>query len=45
MEETITISREEYELLKKNSDIDTDLLIKLIKSLKDIKNNDVIRVK
>lgn len=45
MEETVTISKEEYEILKKCSDIDSNLLIQLIKSIKDIKNNNVIRVK
>jgi hypothetical protein len=45
MEDTITISREEYELLKKFSEIDVNLLMQLIKSFKEIKNNEVIRVK
>lgn len=45
MEDTVTIPREEYELLKKCSDIDADLLMQLIKSFKNIKNNELRRVK
>ena len=43
MEDMITIPREEYEVLKNCSDI--DLLMQLIKSFKDIKDNEVRRVK
>lgn len=45
MEDNITIPREEYEILKKSSNIDTDLLMQLIRSLKDIKCGRVRRVK
>ena len=45
MEDTVTISKDEYELLRKCSEIDVDLLVQLIKSFKDIKDNKVIRVK
>jgi len=45
MENTVTIPIEEYELLKNNSNIDVDLLVQLIKSLKDIKCNNVRRTK
>ncbi len=36
--DTVTLPREEYELLKKKAEIDEDLLISLIKGLEDIKN-------
>ena len=35
--ETVTIPKEEYEILKKKADLDDDLLIKLIRGLEDIK--------
>ena len=35
--ETVTISREEYELLKKKAEVDESLLISLVKGLEDIK--------
>ena len=36
MEETITISREEYEELRKCRDIDTDLIKEIAEGIKDI---------
>jgi len=45
MEEMIKISREEYEKLKMQANIDLDLLRQLVNSLKDIKEGRVIRVK
>lgn len=41
----IKISREEYEKLKMQANIDLDLLRQLVNSLKDIKEGRVIRVK
>lgn len=35
--ETVTISKEEYELLKSKSQVDEDLLVSLVKGLEDIK--------
>jgi len=35
--ETVTIPKEEYELLKHKAEIDEDLLVSLIKGLEDIK--------
>ena len=35
--ETITISKEEYERLKKESETDHELLMKLVRGLEDIK--------
>ncbi len=35
--ETVTIPKEEYELLKKKAHVDEDLLISLINGLEDIK--------
>jgi hypothetical protein len=35
--ETVTIPREEYEMLKQKSEVDEDLLISLVKGLEDIK--------
>ena len=45
MQETITISKEEYELLKKQSKIDLDLLKQFVESFKDIKEGRIRRVK
>lgn len=45
MEEMITIPRKEYELLKNCSNIDSNLLMQLINSFKEIKNKEVRRVK
>jgi len=45
MEDMINISKKEYERLKMQSDIDVDLLKQLVRSLKDIKEGRVIRVK
>jgi len=36
MEETITISREEYEELKKCHEVDTELLAEIAEGIKDI---------
>ncbi len=35
--EAVTISREEYQLLKQKADLDEDLLMSLVKGLEDIK--------
>ena len=35
--ETVTISKEEYEMLKQKVKVDEDLLISLVKGLEDIK--------
>lgn len=43
--ETVTISKEEYKKLKMQANIDVDLLKQLVKSIKDIKEGRVIRVK
>ncbi|KHO55329.1 MAG: hypothetical protein QT10_C0003G0046 [archaeon GW2011_AR19] len=43
--EMIKISKDEYERLKMQADIDLDLLKQLVRSLKDIKEGRVIRVK
>jgi hypothetical protein len=45
MEDMINIPKKEYERLKVQADIDVDLLKQLVKSLKDIKEGRVIRVK
>lgn len=37
MENTITISKEEYNRLKQEADVNEELLIKLVKGLEDIK--------
>jgi hypothetical protein len=37
MTETVTISKEEYNMLKKKAAVDEDLLISLVKGLEDIK--------
>ena len=41
----IKISKEEYEKLKTQADIDVELLQQLVKSLKEIKTGRVIRTK
>jgi hypothetical protein len=43
--EMVKIPKEEYERLKKQSNIDIELLEQLISSFKDIKEGRVIRVK
>lgn len=43
--EMVKIPKAEYELLKKQSDIDVDLLNQLIESLKDIREGRIRRVK
>lgn len=43
--EMISITKEEYERLKMQADIDLDLLKQLVRSVKDIKEGNVIRVK
>jgi len=35
--ETVTIPREEYEMLKHKAEVDEDLLVSLVKGLEDIK--------
>jgi len=45
MEETITISRQEYDKLKTQANIDVDLLTQLMESFKDIKKGRVRKVK
>ena len=35
--ETVTIPKEEYEILKKKADVDESLLLSLVKGLQDIK--------
>ena len=35
--ETVTIPKEEYEILKHKAEVDEDLLISLVKGLEDIK--------
>ncbi len=45
MEETICISKSEYEKLKMQANIDVDLLKQLAESFKDIKEGRVRRVK
>ena len=44
-QETVTIPKKEYEKLKKQSQIDMDILHQLISSFKDIKEGRVRRVK
>jgi len=41
----ISISKEEYERLKMQANIDIDLLKQLVRSVKDIKEGKLIRVK
>jgi len=43
--ETITISKEEYERLKMQANVDIDLLKQLAQSFKDIKEGRIRRVK
>ncbi|MEK6906358.1 MAG: hypothetical protein AABW81_01915 [Nanoarchaeota archaeon] len=43
--EMISIPKEEYERLKMQANIDIDLLKQLVRSVKDIKEGKVIRVK
>ena len=43
--ETVTISKEEYEKLKKEANIDVDLLKQFLESFKDIKEGRIRRVK
>ncbi len=45
MEEKVCISKDEYERLKMQANIDTDLLKQLIESFKDIKSGRIRRVK
>ena len=35
--DTVTISKDEYEMLKHKAEVDEDLLISLVKGLEDIK--------
>ena len=44
-QETVTIPKKEYELLKKQSNIDVDLLRQLIASFKAIKQGRVTKVR
>ncbi len=44
-QETVTIPKEEYQKLKKQAQIDMDILQQLISSFKDIKEGRVRRVK
>jgi len=37
-QETITVSKQEYEILKEKAELNEDLLIKLVKGLEDIKH-------
>ena len=39
--ETITISRNEYDQLKKKAEVDEELLVSLVKGLEDIRNGRV----
>ncbi len=43
--EMISIPKDEYERLKMQANIDVDLLKQLVRSVKDIKEGRVIRVK
>jgi len=43
--EMITITKEEYEKLKMQANIDVELLEQLIESFKDIKEGRIIRVR
>lgn len=45
MEDTVTISKEEYDKLKSQANIDVELLEQLISSFKDIKEGRITRVK
>ncbi len=44
-QEMVMISREEYEQLKKQAEIDMDILRQFISSLKDLKEGRIRRVK
>lgn len=43
--ETVTITKEEYEKLRRQADIDVDLLKQFLESFKDIKEGRIRRVK
>ena len=43
--EMITVSKDEYEKLKMQANIDLNLLKQLVRSMKDLKEGRVIRVK
>ncbi len=43
--ETVTINKEEYEKLKREANIDVDLLKQFLESFKDIKEGRIRRVK
>lgn len=43
--DTVTISRQEYEKLKMQAEVDVDLLKQLVTSFKDIKEGRIRRVK
>lgn len=43
--DTVTISRQEYEQLKMQAEVDVDLLKQLVASFKDIKEGRIRRVK
>ena len=45
MQETVTIPKAEYELLKKQAKIDVELLEQFLESFKDIKEGRIRRVK
>lgn len=45
VQETVTIPREEYEKLKRQAEIDIDLLEQFLESFKDIKEGRFRRVK
>ena len=45
MEEMVKIPKGEYEKLKMQANIDVNLLRQLVRSLKDIKEGKIIRVK
>lgn len=44
-QETVTLTKQEYELLKKKANLDLGILYQLMGSLKDIKEGSVRRVK
>lgn len=43
--ETVTISKKEYQELKKKAEIDEELLKELVQGLKDIKEGRIVRVR
>jgi len=45
MQEMVTIQKAEYEILKKQSNIDVELLEQFIASFKDMREGRVIRVR